>query len=332
MACWLKRYWPGIRVIGVEGVDQASMQAAMKAQKPVTLDYVDVFCDGTAVRRAGDTTYALCHDLIDEYRSVTNDEVCAAIRVLWEANRSIPEPSGAMGLAAVLQDEEAGKIAAGERILTVLCGANMDFAQFAMIARRAGIGAKTRRTFRVPIPDGRGTLADFLRRIPPGMSIHDLQYGRTESAVQYPVLGLLGTPDEFAELERALGERGVEVRDVSAEEDVSYRIIPCEPRLFQHPLFVQLEFPERPGALLQFMESVRDTASLCYFNYAYSGERVGRALVGMDFASASDRDASMTRIHRLVGESLRAVKPVSDGAFARLAGRGERRTEDRGWK
>jgi len=321
IACWLKRFWPNIKVIGVEGVDQASMQAAMAAGGPVTLDYVDVFCDGTAVRRVGESTYQLCRELVDEYRTVTNDEVCGAIRVLWEANRSIPEPSGAMGLAAVLQDSAAGLIGKGERVLTVLCGANMDFAQFGVIARRAGIGAKLRRDYRVPIPEGRGTLVDFLREIPREMSIHDLQYGRTGSAVQHPVLGLLGGAEDFAVLKKLFAQRGVVAADVSAEEDIGYRIIPFEPGLFSYPLFVQLEFPERPGAFLQFMEGVRDLASLCYFNYAYSGERVGRALVGMEFSSVEDRERCLERVCGMVGEGLRAVRPVSDGAFARLTGK-----------
>lgn len=319
-ACWLKRYWPGIKVIGVEGVDQASMQAALAAGGPVTLDYVDVFCDGTAVRRVGELTYALCRGLVDEYRTVSNDEVCGAIRELWEANRSIPEPSGAMGLAAVLQDAAAGRIGPGERVLTILCGANMDFAQFGVIARRAGIGAHTRRDYRIPIPEGRGTLVDILRAIPPAMSIHDLQYGRTDSPVQHPVIGLLGTADDFARLDAVLAERGVVAEDVSAAEDVGYRIIPFDPGLFENPLFVQLEFPERAGAFLQFMEGVRELASLCYFNYAYSGERVGRALVGMDFATPGEREACRERVGQLVGDGLRAVRPLGAAAFARLTG------------
>jgi threonine dehydratase len=225
-----------------------------------------------------------------------------------------------MGLAAVLQDSEAGLIGAGERVLTILCGANMDFAQFGVIARRAGIGAQQRRDYRVPIPEGRGTLVDILREVPPAMSIHDLQYGRTDSAVQHPVLGLLGGAADFAALDELFERRGVEVEDVSAAEDIGYRIIPFEPGLFSHPLFVQLEFPERPGAFLQFMEGVRDLASLCYFNYAYSGERVGRALVGMEFGCEADRDECLVRVRGMVGEGLRAVRPVSAGAFGRLTG------------
>ncbi|MEM7699999.1 MAG: pyridoxal-phosphate dependent enzyme, partial [Verrucomicrobiota bacterium] len=122
VACWLKRFWPDCEVIGVEGVDQASMTAAIAAGKPVELDYLDVFCDGTAVRKVGDQTFQLCRDRLDRTVLVSNEEVSDAIRILWEAGRIIPEPSGAMGLAAIVQDAAAGKFSAEERVLTIVCG------------------------------------------------------------------------------------------------------------------------------------------------------------------------------------------------------------------
>ena len=104
VACWLRRYYPDIEIVGVEGVGQASMAAAVAKGEPTTLDYVDVFCDGTAVKRAGDLTSRLCAQLIDRFVTVTNEEVCAAIQLLWEKQRVIPEPSGAMGVAGVVMD------------------------------------------------------------------------------------------------------------------------------------------------------------------------------------------------------------------------------------
>ncbi|MCH8310464.1 MAG: pyridoxal-phosphate dependent enzyme [Chloroflexi bacterium] len=95
VACWLKAYYPNIRIVGVEGVDQASMSTAIQAGKPRQLDYVDVFCDGTAVKKVGELTYALCAELVDEFITVTNEEVCAAIQLMWETRRCVPEPSGA---------------------------------------------------------------------------------------------------------------------------------------------------------------------------------------------------------------------------------------------
>ena len=321
VACWLKRYWPQVKIYGVEGVDQASMQAAMQAGGPVELDYVDVFCDGTAVRKAGAQTFGLCEKLLDGIVTVTNDQVCHAIRSMWECLRIIPEPSGAMALAGFQKHDEAGEVADGEKVLTVVCGANMDFAQLGGIATRAGIGSKHRRFLRVPIPEGKGSLVDFLRQLPESISIIDLQYGRIDSDPQYPVLGLIGSEADYEELDKVVLERGVEAIDVSKDEDVGYRIINYSPELFESPLFVNIEFPERAGAFLQFMTEVKDIASLCYFNYAYSGERVGRALVGMEFGAPQDREACLQRITAMQGDCIRAAREVSDETFYRLTGK-----------
>lgn len=320
VSCWLKRYWPDCKIIGVEGKDQASMKAAIAAGKPVELEYLDVFCDGTAVRKVGENTFKICNELLDSIVTVTNDEVCHAVRRLWETVRAIPEPSGAMGLAAIAKDYEAGKIAPGEKVLTIICGANMDFAQLSNISRRAGIGSRHRRFLRVPIPEGKGSLVDFLKELPKAVSIVDLQYGRTDDAVQYPVLGLIGTKDDYRAIDELLERRGECAADVSAEEIVGYRIINYDSDLFTHPLFVNVEFPERAGAFLQFMTQVKDLASLCYFNYEYSGERVGRALVGMEFVSQADHDQCVAMLDGMIGGDIRDAKRVCEGTLKRLLG------------
>ncbi len=324
LACWLKRCWPGVKIYGVEGAGQASMQAAMDAGHPVKLDYLDVFCDGTAVRKVGDLTFAYCRDFLDGVVTVTNDEVCHSIRTLWETLRVIPEPSGGMGLAGFQKHYEAGEVQAGEKVLTVISGANMDFAQLAGIATRAGIGSRHRRFLRVPIPEGKGTLVDFLKQLPENISIVDVQYGRVDSEVQFPVLGLIGSAEDYAILDKVLEQRGVAASDVSSDDDVGYRIINYNPELFRHPLFVNIEFPERAGAFLQLMTEVRDLASLCYFNYAYSGERVGRALVGMEFADEEARQACLARMAGMQRDHrgcIRAAREVSDEIFYRLTGK-----------
>jgi len=320
LACWLKRYWPDVKVYGVEGIEQASMTAAIANGGPVELNYVDVFCDGTAVRKAGASTYEYCRDLLDGIITVTNDEVCHSIRTLWETLRVIPEPSGAMGLAGFHKHYQAGKVTSGEKVLTVISGANMDFAQLSGIAHRAGIGSNQRRFLRVPIPEGKGSLVQFLEQLPEDISIVDLQYGRTDSDVQFPVLGLIGSEADYLQLDSVLDQRGANASDVSTDEDVDYRIINYAPALFKNPLFINIEFPERAGAFLRFMNEVKDVASLCYFNYSYSGERVGRALVGMEFASEGDRQSCLKHILTMCGKNIRAAREVSDETFYRLTG------------
>jgi len=222
-----------------------------------------------------------------------------------------------MGLS---KHHEASEVAAGEKVLTIISGANMDFAQLSGISHRAGIGSNQRRSLRVPITEGKGSLVRFLQQIPEHISIVDLQYGRIDSEIQYPVIGLIGSVDDYHQLDTVLEQRGSSASDVSKDEDVGYRIIHYSPDLFEFPLFMNVEFPERAGAFLQFMNEVKELASLCYVNYSYSGERVGRALVGMEFSSIEDRDACRKRILAMSGHSIRAAREVSDDTFSRLTG------------
>jgi threonine dehydratase len=320
VACWLKRFWPDCKVIGVEGVGQASMKAAIENGGPIELEYLDVFCDGTAVRKVGENTYSYCRDLLDGIVTVTNDEVCHAIRRLWESIRAIPEPSGAMGLAAIMKEHAAGEIKPGEKVLTIICGANMDFAQLSNISRRAGIGSKQRRYLRVPVPEGKGSLVSILEQLPEEVSIVDLQYGKVGNKEQYPVMGLIGSKEEYRQFDQTLIEQGIKATDVSTEEIVGYRIINYDADLFKNPLFVNIEFPERAGAFLAFMLQVKEYSSLCYFNYSYSGERVGRALVGMDFDSIEDQQACLELMNSMVGASIMAYQLVGEETLTRLLG------------
>jgi threonine dehydratase len=131
VACALKTADPFIRIVGVEAEHQASMTAAMYAGEPVLLDQIDHFCDGTAVRQAGKLTHALCSELLDDIVTVSNDEVRSAIRYLWEDQRIVPEPSGAMGLAALLRETNSRHI---EHAVVIMSGSNMDFNRLVALA------------------------------------------------------------------------------------------------------------------------------------------------------------------------------------------------------
>jgi len=288
VACWLKEYYPDIKIVGVEGAGQNSMAAAVKAGEPVTLDYVDVFCDGTAINRAGDITYPLCRDLIDEFITVTNEEICAAIQVMWEARRRIPEPSGAMGLAGLLTQSDS---LAGKKALCVLCGSNMDFGKLAWVVRHAGIGAHRRRYYRFEVSSEKGALVDLLSAVPDNVNIIEFQHGKTDETKSWPVIGFEAPAPKLEELVRDVTALGISFAEVTSEADVEFRIIRYDSQLFRMPIFIALEFPERAGALLDFMKTVREMASICYFNYVFTGEQVGRVLIGFEFESEDDRNA-----------------------------------------
>ncbi len=311
-ATWLKLHYPEIRIVGVEGERQASMAAAVRQGGPVTLDTVDVFCDGTAVRKAGALTYPICASLVDEWMTVSNDEVSAAIQFLWERLRCIPEPSGAMGVAAALRQREH---LAGKRVLSILCGANMDFEQLATIARRSAVGAARRRFLRIGIPERRGAMLELLRALPEAVNIVDFQYGKTDAAIAYPVIGFEVAALEFDALVEALRRGGFDFLEVTDDPDVAFRMIHYEAARLGHPLFITLDFYERPGALAGFLEAVSPHGNLCYFNYAYSGERVGRALLGFEFESREAHqqfEATLERARERYRGYSRIERPVME--------------------
>jgi len=306
VSCWLKAYYPGIRIVGVEGVDQASMKAGIAAGKPVALEHVDVFCDGTAVRKAGEHTLPLCAELLDGIITVTNEEVAAAIELLWESRRVIAEPSGAMGVAGMMKERDA---LAGQKVAAVLCGANVDFDQLAWIARHAAIGASRRRFYRFEMGETPGGLLRLLDTLLEGVNIIEVQYGKVDEEKAWPVIGFEASPPQIELLRRRLSEYDVPHEDVTSQEDVEFRIIRYEAALFHLPYFIRLDFPERAGALRDFLLAMRDTASICYFNYTNTGEQVGRALIGFEFRS-EDARAEFLSLLRSGGYSYREIEPA----------------------
>lgn len=316
VSSWLKTYWPKIEIVGVEGVGQASMKAAIENGKPIALHDLDIFCDGTAVRKAGELPYAICKDTLDRIITVTNAEVSAAIRVLWETLRCISEPSGAMGLAAVLKNRSA---LAGKRVLIVISGANIDFLQLGLIAQSEGAANAVTRTLRVRIPEQTGTMLRLLDTCFEGLNIADFQYGLHDTNDAWPVFTVTADNAEtLAQLPERLNAEGYQWQDMSGAVDVAFRAIPMRGDLLSHPVFLRLDFYERSGALHDFLSRlIRDRANLCYFNYRQSGERVGRALIGLDFASADARSSFLDNLPEQ-GEGYRSCKAVDEETRRRM--------------
>ena len=322
VSCWLQTYWPEIELVGVEGEGQAGMKAAFAAGGPVALDEVDLFCDGTAVRQAGQLPYAVCRETLRRVVTVSNAEVGQAMRVLWEGLRAVSEPSGAMGLAAVLQERARWE---GKKVLVVLCGANIDFQQLGVIAQSAGAGALSARTVRVQIPERKGAMLELLDGCFAGLNISDFQYGKSDREAAWPVFTVTGedpaTLQAVESLPGRLEAAGLAWQDLSGAVDVQFRAIPLREELLAFPLFLRLDFYERPGALHDFLDTVvRGRASFCYFNYRQSGERIGRALIGLDFDKAAAREAFLGTLPGR-GPGYRQCRPVEDEVTRRLMGR-----------
>jgi threonine dehydratase len=318
VSTWLKTYWPGIEIIGVEGVGQASMKAALEAGKPVSLEIVDLFCDGTAVRKAGEFPFQILRDTLDRIETVTNTEVSHAIRMLWETLRCVSEPSGALGLAAVLKNREALK---GKKVLIVVSGANVDFLQLGLIAQSQGASNQISRTLRVRIPERPGTMLELLNTCFDGVNITDFQYGKTDEGEAWPAFTIAA--DDAAVLKAVpakLDAAGFAWQDLTGAIDIDFRAIPLRSDLLKFPAFLRLDFYERKGALHDFLgQRIQGNANLCYFNYRQSGERIGRALIGLDFPSPYERDALLMTIPSH-GDGYRLCEPVDEETRRRLVG------------
>ncbi len=297
VATAIKTYDPAVKIIGVEEVGQASMKAAFEAGEPVTLDHVDVFCDGTAVKRAGQRPFEILRPLLDDLVTVTVSEVSAAIQKYWQEARVLSEPSGAMGLAAALK---MGDKLRGLKAGIILSGANLDFRQLAQISRRAGSGVETRQPYyQIRLDERPGAMLALLKTVAPlDLNITYLMVGQNHRNTAYPILGFDGPQNQTAKLESTLAAAGYDFRDVSDRADLTFRVAPFQPRMFKRPFAAILHFPERAGALTEFLDRTAPLGTISYFNYAHTGEQVGRALIVLSFESDQNRADFMKDLER----------------------------------
>lgn len=287
VACAVKARAPHVHIIGVEAEGQASMAAALAKGEPVTLPYADVFCDATAATRAGALSLEYCKNYIDEFMTVSNDDVCAAIQYLWETARTMVEPSGALGLAAYLRHAQRFE---GLKIGAIITGTNMDFSRLSWIAGRSEVGLHQMRYYEIEVPERSGTVLELLRSVTSlNLNIESFLYGKVHETEATTIFGFAGTEEKLTELEHRLVVLGYTFKDVSSREDVLFRIVNHDLQLFKRPYLAQFQFPERPGALLEFLSQASHWANVCYFNYAHRGEQVGHALVGFEFDSEALR-------------------------------------------
>ena len=287
IAAYVKHLSPRTRIIGVEPEDANSMEASLKAGERVTLERVGIFADGVAVRRVGEETFRICRALVDEVVLVSTDEICSAIQDCFEDTRTIPEPSGALALAG-LRKFVARNGWRGRRVVAINSGANMNFDRLRYIAERADVGGGREALFAVEIPEERGSFLRFCRVLG-ARSITEFNY-REQSATRAQIfvgLQLTRGAQERHEMVRLLADAGYPVVDMTDNEmaklHVRYMVGGHSPQL-QDELLFRFEFPERPGALLKFLESIGSRWNISLFHYRNHGSDVGRVLAGIQVA------------------------------------------------
>ncbi len=284
IALYTKALFPGIKIIGVEPEDSASMHAALAAGHPVTLDHVGIFADGVAVRRVGDETFRICRELVDEITLVTTDETCAAIQDIFEDTRTIVEPAGALAVAGMKRYIHANSVE-GKTFVTLNCGANVNFDRLRHIAERAALGEQREALIAVEIPERAGSFLQFCGVIGErNVTEFNYRYGDARIARIFVGLELRHGADERRQIVAELDSAGHRVLDMSDNEmaklHVRHMVGGLAPGL-EHERLYRFEFPERPGALLKFLQAVGSRWNISLFHYRNHGSDYGRVLAGI---------------------------------------------------
>jgi len=287
---YVKALHPEIRVIGVEPEESPTMHSALAAGRPVRLERVGIFVDSVAVRQAGEETFRICREVVDEIILVTNDEVCAAIRDVFEDTRAIMEPAGALAVAGIKR-YVAATGCHDRTLVAVNSGANMNFDRLRYIAERAGIGEHREALLAVQIPERPGSFLTFCETIGNRyITEFNYRYADPARAQIFVGVGLTRGLAERAQLIARLRELGYPVSDLSDDEvaklHVRHMVGGLAPGLKDERLY-RFEFPELPGALLEFLRAFGSQWNISLFHYTNPGSDFARVLAGIQ---VPDRD------------------------------------------
>ncbi len=282
IAATLKRLRPDIRIIGVQTVDSDAMARSLEAGYPVHMDDVGLFSDGTAVKRVGDLTFALCRDHVDAMIRVDTDAVCAAIKDMFEDTRSIPEPAGALALAGLKQ--YAAELDGPTAPLVAICsGANLNFDRLRFVAERAELGEQREAVYVVTIPERRGSLQRFCRLLG-DHAITEFNYRIADAGQARIFVGIRTSQDDRRTLLQTLHEGGYPTLDLSGDELAKLHLrhlVGGRSPLAGDEWLYRFEFPERPGALGRFLEHMHPHWNISLFHYRNHGADYGRVLIGL---------------------------------------------------
>jgi threonine dehydratase len=289
IAAYVKSLYPQIRIVGVEPEDAASMHDSLLARRRVTLDRVGIFADGVAVRRVGEETFRLAQQYVDEVILVSTDEICAAIQDIFEDNRTIAEPAGALAVAGI--KKYCSRESCSERTLIALnCGANINFDRLRHVAERADIGAGREALLAVEIPEEPGSFLRFCQLLGRrSVTEFNYRYDDASSARIFVGISLHEGSREKAALLAQLADAGYRVFDMSDDEMAKLHVrymVGGHAHGLEHERLFRFEFPERPGALLKFLQAIGSRWNISLFHYRNHGSDYGRVLAGVQVAPA----------------------------------------------
>lgn len=300
MAAFIKSISPEVRVIGVEPADAASLTAALKAGYPKQLANVGLFADGTAVKQVGRLPFIMAKALCDEVITVSSDEICAAIKDIFDDARAIAEPAGALALAGLKAYSRRDSSSVKQNYAAVLSGANMNFDRLRYIAERSELGELREAIFAVTIDERIGSFRLFCQALG-GRLITEFNY-RYADAYQAQIfvgIKLTGGSEELEQLKRTLTDAHYAFADLSqdeiAKQHIRYMVggrpaVPVQESLFQ------VTFPEQPSALRDFLNALGDSVNISLFHYRNHGAAYGDVLVGFSEATPEVLESTLNKL------------------------------------
>ncbi len=283
IASYVKRVRPAIRIVGVEPVDAAAMTRSLQKKRRIKLEHVGLFADGVAVKEVGRETFRLCRTLVDEMVLADTDEMCAAIKDVFEDTRVVLEPAGALAIAgAKAWVEKHG--AKNRTLVAVASGANTNFDRLRFIAEEAELGEHREALLAVTIPERPGSFKTFCRLLG-ARNVTEFNYRIAEGREAHIFVGVaVQGREETARIARNLRRHGLKTLDLSDNEMAKTHVrhmVGGRAPFAQNELLYRFEFPERPGALMRFLDSMRSDWNISLFHYRNQGADYGRVLVGM---------------------------------------------------
>jgi threonine dehydratase len=283
IATYVKRVRPAIRMIGVEPVDADAMARSLKAGRRIRLEQVGLFADGVAVKQVGRETFRLCRELLDEVVLVDTDAMCAAIKDVFEDTRVVLEPAGALAVAGA-KAWVARHGARNRTLVAVASGANTNFDRLRFIAEEAELGEQREAVLAVTIPERPGSFKKFCARLG-AKNITEFNYRIAGASAAHIFVGIeVEDRAQTARIVRNLRRHGLTTLDLSDNEMAKWHVrhmVGGRAPFAKNELLYRFEFPERPGALMRFLQNLRSDWNISLFHYRNHGADYGRVLVGI---------------------------------------------------
>ncbi|MEN8174687.1 MAG: threonine ammonia-lyase, biosynthetic [Pseudomonadota bacterium] len=321
VSAYIKYVCPGTRIIGVEPEESPTLYRALASKRRVTLKEVGLFADGVAVKQIGKEPFRIARKCVDDVVLVTTDEICAAIKDIFDENRTVAEPAGALAVAGMKKYVKQQGLS-GKNLVAIESGANINFDRLRHVAERAELGEEREALLAVQIPETPGSFLRFCRTLG-RRGITEFNYRYTDPSTAHVFCGveLVHGNQERLEVVDHLREKGYAVLDLSDNETaklhVRYMVGGHAPAVANEKL-IRFEFPERPGALLDFLSRIGGRWNISLFHYRNHGAAYGRVLVGMQLEAHDRREFRAS----MAGLGYRYWEETDNPAYRLFAGAG----------